>query len=133
MTYIFLRGNKSSFLLKNEVLPISELFDMAASPVRKLLNPQFGETNDLETTTSSTLESSKDPDNAEDVPPRKTPLSTQDLMVLNERSMLVAKYQDRQINQDDMKKEHQELPPEKNLIIVNAVTTPAQEIETTRA
>lgn len=112
-------------------MPISELFDMAASPVRKLLNPRNfgnGETSDLETTTSSTLDTLASKDHADDSEedlPRKTPLSTKDLMVLNERSMLVAKYQDRQINEDDL---------EKNLIIINAKTvTPAQETATNRA
>lgn len=85
-------------------MPISELFDMAASPVRKLLNPYFenGEiSSDLETTTSS-------------LDPKKTPLSTQDLMVLNERSMLVAKYHDEsQIDKN-------------NLLIITAETIPAE-------
>ena len=42
---------KNDFLkiFKNEVLPIAELFDMAANPVRKLLNPgKFEDQNEVD-------------------------------------------------------------------------------------
>ena len=67
---------------ENAVLPISELFDMAAKPVRKLLNPELfdGEENEIDLSSIARNE--------------KRPFSLKDLMVLNQRSMLVAKTDD---------------------------------------
>jgi len=115
---------------ENEVLPISELFDMAASPVRKLLNTynfENGEIIDLETTTSTTTTKSqteqpstyfeggaqkrKFKDSSQ-----RTPLSTKDVMVLNQRSMLVAKFQ------DETEIENLDDNTEDNVVIVTAKT-----------
>ena len=57
---------------------------MAASPVRKLLNPQNFQ-SDFESSQAEPTEPLQN---------KKTPLSTKDVMVLNERSMLVAKILD---------------------------------------
>jgi len=122
---------------ENEVLPISELFDMAASPVRKLLNTYNFENGgssreiiDLETTTSTTTKrqakdtyleggalSTSQPRHYK-ITSQKTPLSTKDLMVLNQRSMLVAKYQDAtEIDEDANAADEQD-----NLVIVTSRT-----------
>jgi hypothetical protein len=75
---------------ENKILPIRELFDMAAGPVRKLLNPlllndqimalsnrDHYDEDDFETTTTS-------------MSGKKTPFSMKNLIILNQRSMLVA-------------------------------------------
>ena len=101
------------FVFKNEVLPISELFDMAANPVRLLLNPEASSYDQQQREHRKKLLEQK-----VEKETKRTPLSTQDLMVLNERSMLLTKYHE-QDNSDD---EATKRTTKENVIIVTGRT-----------
>ena len=74
------------------MLPISELFDMAAGPVRKLLNPPPQETE---------IQLTGD----QDTKNKKTPFSMKELMVLNQRTMFLAQDQ----GEDDDEEQEKEV------------------------
>ena len=71
-------------------MPIAELFDMAANPVRQLLNPKSGNA-DINFEEENRFDLSGHTKDEKE--PR--PFSLKDLMVLNQRNMLVPKNHDK--------------------------------------
>ena len=79
------------------VLPIAELFDMAANPVRQLLNPKSGNA-DIDFEEENRFDLSGHTKDEKEL----RPFSLKDLMVLNQRNMLVPKdYDQDQVEVDE--------------------------------